>query len=845
MARCYLVDGTNLLYRAYHALQSFRTSKGLPTHAAYGFTSMILRVLREHQPDQIIVVFDPPGPTQKHKLYPAYKESRERTPDDLLVQVPYVRGILDALGIPILVEEGIEADDVLGTLALLLKGDGHEVTLVTGDKDFCQLVDERIRLLDTMRNRITGPEEVVSRFGVGPGQVVEVLALAGDSIDDLPGVPGIGVKTAAQLLAKYGTLDEAVARGSEERGKRADALREFGDRALRNRALVTIDTGVCLASDLKTLVRRPLDRARLSELFRELEFYKFIRELALEEAAAQPPPLTPLPALRIVASDVPGDWIGLYPSPGEVAWGFASREEAIAMTADALPQLAASWREGLADPHRPLVGHDLKAASIAFRREGLRLQGYWLDCAVAAYLLLPGRRTYSLEDLARDRGLPVPAPADPRETALEGARTALLLARGLEAELDEAGLTALHREIETPLIPILADMEQEGVRVDSGALAELSREYEQRIGDLERRMFEMAGEAFSTQSPKQLARILFEKLKLPTGRRTATGYSTDAAVLEELALSHPLPALILEHRSLCKLKSTFIDALPILVSPTTGRIHARFHQTITATGRLSSSSPNLQNIPVRGEEGRRIREAFVAAPGHLLLSADYSQVELRVLAHFCQDEVLLEVFGLGRDVHAETAAKIFGVPLAEVDHRMRREAKTVNFGILYGISPFGLARQLGISREAAGKMIEAYFRQFPQVRSYLHGLIESARAKGYAETLFGRRRPIPELHSKNRAQREFAERTAVNTPIQGTAADLIKKAMVDAVRKLEAARLSARMILQVHDELVFEVSEQEAEEAAAVVRSAMEHVVRLRVPLAVDAAWGRNWYEAH
>jgi DNA polymerase-1 len=460
---------------------------------------------------------------------------------------------------------------------------------------------------------------------------------------------------------------------------------------------------------------------------------------------------------------------------------------------------------------------------------------------VAAYLLSPGRRAYPWEDLARERGIVLPGEGD----SVGGARALLALAAALEGELGEAGLLGLCRELEMPLVPILADMEAAGVKVDAAALSALSREFDGRLRDLETQMFELAGEPFSAQSPKQLGRILFEKLNLPAGKKTATGYSTDASVLEELALLHPLPGLILAHRSLAKLKGTFIDVLPGLADPDTGRIHARFHQTVTATGRLSSSDPNLQNIPVRGDEGRRVREAFVAERGFVLLSADYSQVELRILAHLCADPALLEVFGSGRDIHTETASRVYGVPLASVDARMRREAKTVNFGILYGISPFGLARQLGIGQEAARKMIEAYFHQFPAVRAFLDGLVTRARESGFAETLLGRRRPIPELTSRNRQQREFGERMAVNTPIQGTAADLIKRAMIHSVDALRDRGVDARLILQVHDELVFEVAESQAEEALHLVRTAMEGAAELRVPLSVDAGWGDNWYQAH
>ncbi len=832
MARYVLVDGTNLLYRAYHAIQSLRTSRGLPTHAVYGLVSMVLRVLREQSPDGIAVVFDAPGPTQRHEAYAQYKANREETPEDLKVQIPYARRVIRALGVPILEVAGVEADDVIGTLARRLAGAGHDVIVVTGDKDFCQLVDERIHLLDTMRNRVTDPDEVRRRLGVDPSRVVDVLSLAGDPVDNLPGVPGIGPKTAAKLIRQYGSLDALAEHADEVPGKRGQALREHLDAVLRNRELITIDTGVPLDVDPETLRRGEMDREELGRVLRELEFHRLVDELGLADEA-------PGPGEGGEAGvEVPEAWVAAAPGAEEGTWEVASRAGAAWGRPGDLPR---EWAARLTDPSVPVVGHELKDARTALRKAGRDLAGIELDTQVAAYLLWPGRRSYPLVDLARSRGIRAAARDDPAPRA----RTALRLAAVLLEELRGAGLWDLYREIENPLIPILSDMELRGVRVDVEALRALGREYARRLEDLEERIYEIAGERFNPQSPKQLGRILFDKLKLPVVKRTATGYSTDASVLEELSLVHPLPRLILEHRSLAKLKSSFIDVLPELVDPCTGRIHARFHQTVTATGRLSSSNPNLQNVPVRGEEGRRIREAFVAEPGYLLLSADYSQVELRILAHLSEDPALVEVFRAGRDVHTETAARIFGVPPERVEPRMRREAKTVNFGILYGMSPFGLARQLGIRQEAARRMIDAYFAQFPRVREFLDGQIERARRLGYAETLFGRRRPIPEIRSRNRAQREFGERMALNTPIQGTAADLIKQAMIRTHRAVGEAGLGAHLILQVHDELVLEVPEARVDPCREVVREAMEGAAELRVPLVVDVGVGRNWYEAH
>ncbi len=829
MARYALIDGTNLLYRAYHAIQGLHTSTGLPTHAVYGLLTMVLRVLREQKPEGTAVVFDAPGPTHRHEMFAAYKANREETPDDLKVQIPYALRAIRALGLPILQVPGVEADDVIGTLARQLEAKGHEVLIVTGDKDFCQLVSPRVRLLDTMRNRTTGPDEVRERFGVGPDHVVDVLCLAGDPVDNLPGVPGIGIKTAARLVETYGSLEGVLDHADEVPGKRGAALRKHRDVVRANRDLVTIRTDVPLDLGPESLRPQPADRPALAAVLRELEFHRLLRELGLDAEAA--------PGAGAGVAGVPDAWVGVV-AEERGTWAVAdARQGAVFAPADLPPD----WGDRLADPGVPVVGHGLKEARVALLWAGADLRGIELDAEVAAYLLNPGRRAYSVEDLARGRGVRAEVPGHPAPRAAAVRE----LAAVLRAELDRAGLLGLYQEIENPLIPVLADMEFRGIRVDAERLERLGREYAQRLERLEEAIFEAAGERFNPNSPKQLSRILFEKLKLPVVKKTATGFSTDASVLEELSVLHPLPRLLLEHRSLAKLKSSFIDVLPGLVNPRTGRIHARFHQTVTATGRLSSSNPNLQNVPVRGEEGRRIREAFVAEPGYRLVSADYSQVELRILAHLSGDPALREIFRTGRDVHTETASRLFGVPADRVEPRMRREAKTVNFGILYGMSPFGLARQLGIRQEAARRMIEAYFAQFPGVRAYLDGLIQKARECGYTETLFGRRRPIPEIRSKNRAQREFGERLAVNTPIQGTAADLIKRAMVRAVSALRSAGLDAHLVLQVHDELLVEVAAGQVERCKELVRQAMEGAAELDVPLVVDVGDGANWYEAH
>lgn len=815
MARVYLVDATNLFYRAFHALQGFRTGQGLPTNAVFGFLNMAFRLLREEKPDMLAAVFDPPGPTLKHALYPEYKANREAPPDDLIRQIPYVHRAVEALGIKLVIVPGVEADDVIGTLAAQCLAAGDEVTIVTGDKDFCQLVTDRLKLLDTMKNSVTGPAEVVEKMGVAPDRVIDVLALSGDAVDNIPGVVGIGLKTAAKYVGEFGSLEGVVEGAKKIGGKKGDAIAEAGPRVLANRELVTIRTDLDLPVKREDLTLAPLNREKAAALFRELEFKKLLADLELttvsEEGKTTPPPRPKVA--------VPPDWVGVAEVEGAIA------------TASASGGLALGGK---------FVGHNLKSFGGKWKALGIAGENIVFDTELAAYLLNPGRRTYDLETLARERSLPWPGADAAKQAALLPE-----LAANLSAELDEKGLAPLFREMELPLVATLQRMEAAGVKVDREKLSELSGEYEGRIKTLEGRMFEMVGREFNPRSTRELSTILFTELKLPVLRKIATGASTDAAVLEELALSHPLPELLLQHRGLTKLKSGFIDALPLLVNEGDGRIHTVFNQTIAATGRLSSTNPNLQNIPVRGDEGKRIRQAFVAEEGYVLVSADYSQIELRVLAHMSKDPALIRMFASGRDIHAETASVLFDVGPLGVTGDMRRQAKVVNFGILYGMSPFGLARRLGMDLKTAGRMIDTYFARFPGVRGFMEKLLNEARETGYARTLYGRLRPIRELGSRNKNEREGAERTAINTPIQGTAADIMKVAMLKTEKALAAEKLDARMILQVHDELVVEVREEEVERCVKTVTAAMEGAAELVAPLKAESGWGRDWLAAH
>jgi DNA polymerase-1 len=886
--RVLIIDGTNTLYRAFFALPPLHAPDGTPTNAAYGFVNMLGKLMREERPDAVIVVFDARGPTFRHERFPAYKATREAQPEDLSAQIPCVRELVEAYQLPILEVPGYEADDVIATLVRRAPA-GAQVAIVSTDKDLMQLVSPRVTLLDGIRERRVGPREVEERFGVEPARVLDLRALVGDTSDNIPGVKGIGEKGAAKLIQEWGDLDNLLAHLAEVTPPRARSALEAGVEAARtSRELARLHDDAPIDADFAAFALREPDTARLRELFTRMGFTRLLESLGGSAGAATPrsDAAAPLELLRVAERAALGTLgaalaergstaIALVcAEPGIVgaqpvglAFGLGPRRAAwvpLAPRGPALDEVADALRAGLEPPGKVAwAAEDTKRIQGICAEYGLELAPPRFDVALAAGLLdaggavdLPalakrhlGLELASFEALA-GRGSKALAAASIPEDALahfaaESACAVDELVAPLRAALERDGLARLYDEVELPLTRVLARMERVGVRVDEAMLRRLSAEYEMQLGVTLREIYTLAGEEFLVSSPKQLQQVLFEKLKLPAGRRTKTGYSTDESVLEQLATQHELPARILAYRRLAKLKNTYVDALPPLVNPHTGRIHPTFHQLGAATGRLSATNPNVQNIPIRSEEGVRIREAFVPAEGARLLSADYSQVELRILAHYSGDESLIEAFRAGEDIHRRTAAEVWGIPPDEVSATLRARAKAVNFGIIYGLSSFGLAQQLGIATGEAQETIDTYFARYRGVRRFIETTISGARRDGFVTTWLGRRRPLPDLQSRNRTLRQAAERMAVNTVIQGTAADLIKAAMLAIDRALEAGGFAARMILQVHDELVLEVPLSEAEALSALVKEKMETVLPLGVPLAVEVGLGRHWREAH
>ncbi len=878
----YLIDGSSYLYRAYFALPFLSNSRGIPTHAAYGFTRMLMKIIKEHQPQYMAVAFDVSRETFRTETYKEYKAQRPSMPDELAVQIPYIKEILKALKIPILEMENYEADDVIATLAIRAQEAGFHVVIVTGDKDMLQLVTEHIQVYDPMKDLFYGPQEVEEKMGVPPERIPDFLGLAGDSIDNIPGVKGIGAKSARELVKSLGTLEEIYAHLDQVPPKYRKKLEGAKDVAFMSKALVKVRSDLPLKVTWDQLERKEPDYKRLRELFRELEFTTLIRELPQgEEDRGRYGLVTSLDQWQALVEELS--------SSGELSFDFETdslapveaRLVGLALTSrekegwyvpmdhlegENLPERAVL--EGLAslltDPQKEKVGQNIKYELVLLFSRGHRVEGPLFDTMVASYLLNPGKRTHGLDDLALEylgyrtvtykevtkkgkKEIPFAQvkPEIARDYACEDADITLRLKHILEAQLKEEGLESLFRDLEMPLVPVLARMELAGVKVDRSRLEAMAGVLETQIERLEKEIHQLAGEPFNVNSPKQLAHILFEKLKLKPIRKTKTGYSTDVEVLAQLSLEHPLPEKVLEYRQLTKLKSTYVEGLMKVINPKTGRVHTSFNQTVTATGRLSSSDPNLQNIPIRTELGRMIREAFVAEEGFLLLSADYSQIELRILAAMSGDEKLLEAFSRGEDIHTRTACEIFGVKPEDVTPELRRRAKVVNFGIIYGMSPYGLSQELKIPVEEAAEYIELYFHRYPGVRRFLDGLIEEAQEKGYVTTLLGRRRFIPEIHSSNRNTRELGKRYAINTPIQGSAADLIKLAMIRIDQFLLEEGLKTRMILQVHDELLLEVAQGELDLVKDRVKELMEKVYPLQVPLVVHIGVGKNWEEAH
>jgi len=890
----YLIDGSSQMYRAYHAPirtaegTLLRNSAGIPTNAVYIFVTMLRKLLKEQEPAYIAASFDLPGRTFRDDLAADYKAHRAPMPDDLAGQIPLVHRACEALGVPIITHERYEADDVIGTLALRGVAEGYGIVIVTGDKDFFQLVNDDIRVFNP-RDEGTWYDAagVKEKFGVRPDQVVDVLALMGDSIDNVKGVPGVGEKGARELINTWGTLDALLEHAAEVPGKKyREALLNHQAEAHASRELLVIHTDVPVPFEVDGLRYRGPSREDCYQLFSDLGFrsltmeyaptadsitkdYSLVTDTAALERLAVEIREAGRFALRVLP-DQPGAMragiVGLAVSTHARSARYIPMRHSGMHTG---PQLTVSetlslLKPLLEDDSVVKVGHDLKSDAMVLARHGVTLRGLGLDTMLASYLLDATRSGHPLEETALEhlgykalteealcgRGSKATAIADlPPDATLtfagERSDLSLQLADRLAPLLEEAGLDEVYSRLEQPLVPVLVDIERAGVRLDIPALAALSRRLENELTARTSQIFELAGEQFNIASPQQLSRILFDKLQLPALRRNAKTRtaSTAADVLEELALTHDLPRLILQWRELMKLKGTYIDALPLLVNPETGRVHTCFNQAVAATGRLSSSDPNLQNIPIRTETGREIRRAIIAEPGHVLISADYSQIEFRVLAHLADDPVLVDAFREGADFHERTALKIFGTDSGRDPHDLRSTAKMVNYALLYGKTAFTLAKDIGVTPQVAQEFIDAYFAGFPRVRAFIDQTLEDARNTGVVKTLFGRRRLVPELNSRNVQIRQAAEREAVNMPIQGTAADILKFAMIETHAAL-AQVPTARMILTVHDELLFEVAAERADETAAIVRERMQSAAELRVPLTVDVGMGPNWADA-
>jgi DNA polymerase-1 len=871
----YVIDISSYFYRAFHALPALSNSRGLPTNAAYGVTTMLLKVLRERQPQHLVLVFDAKGPTFRHDLYKEYKAHRPPMPEALATQLPYIRQIIDALNLPGLMLEGYEADDLICTLVHRAQEQGYEVEIISGDKDLLPLVADGVDMWDPMKERRFDPAAIREKYGLAPAELVEVRALAGDASDNIPGVPGIGEKTALKLIARFHSLENLLAHLDEIKEKALKArLQEHAELARLSRRLTELDSQVPLAVDVDALHPGPPDQEALRRLFVELEFTKLTKELGFD---TQPTGTCSLvqgtgDLDRVVQASRDAGEMGLFFVMSEqhpvlaevaglgVAW-FPGEAAYIPLDAAAGPAVWEKLGPLCADPGVAKVGPDLKAALILAQRFGQDLDGITGDILLASYLLNPARYEQTLENVALHylglnlpgprelAGRPLAAAALDRDLACRYAATraevALRLWPRLKAELQQEGLEELYAGLELPLLATLARMETRGILLDQEFLRRFGRDLEAAMQRLEREIYDLAGEEFLIQSPQQLGRILFEKMRLTPQKKTRgkTAYSTDMEVLQTLASESPIAAKVLEYRSMGKLKSTYVDALLKLVDPVTGRVHTTFLQSVAATGRLSSRDPNLQNIPVRGELGGQIRQAFVPEAGRVFLSADYSQMELRLLAHFSEDPALLKAFQDQIDIHRQTAAVVFGIHPELVTPEMRRQAKVVNFGIIYGMSGFGLAKQLGVGTRIAHEFIQRYFARYSGVKAYLEETLAQARQQGWVSTLFGRRRQTPQINSSNRIVRQEAERSAINTPLQGTAADIIKQAMLEVEAALREAGLSGQMLLQLHDELLFEVPQGELADTARLVRRVMEGVVRLKVPLTVDLRVGENWSE--
>ncbi len=901
-----LVDGSSYLFRAFHALPPLTNSKGQPTGAVYGVINMLNKLVAEYKPEHMAVVFDAKGKTFRHDMYQEYKANRPPMPDDLRDQIAPLHALVEALGYPMVVVPDVEADDVIGTYARQASEQKTETLISTGDKDLAQLVNSHVTLINTMNNVLMDEAGVMKKFEVPPGAIIDYLALMGDASDNIPGVPKVGPKTAAKWLKQYETLDNLVAHADEIKGKVGESLRENMDQLPLSRELTTIKCDVELELGINDLAMRPPQIDKLRQIYTEMEFKTWLANLSSDGNEVQAGPAS-ASLTSSAPSSMPSEgsyetvldkqafeqWLKKlttaeqfvldtettsldYMKARVVGVSFAIEAGKAAYVPfahdylDAPEQLSEQDVLGglkplLEDENKKKIGQNLKYDAHVLANHGLRLKGIAEDSMLESYVLdstrrhgmddlalrLLGHNTIHFEDIAGKGAKQLTFNQIALELAgpyaAEDADITLQIHQKLSAELDnEPALKSVYKDIELPLLSVLIKIERNGVMVDVAMLEQQSRQLADRMQELEQQAYDEAGETFNLASPKQLGAILFEKLKIPAKKKTKTGqYSTAEDVLQELAIDHVLPKILLQHRSVSKLKSTYTDKLPLQVNEKTGRVHTSYNQTVAATGRLSSTDPNLQNIPIRSEEGRRIRQAFVAPQGYKMLAADYSQVELRIMAHLSQDKNLLKAFADGIDVHRATAAEVFGVTLDEVEAEQRRAAKAINFGLIYGMSAFGLAKQLNIGRYEAQDYIDVYFARYPGVKIYMDKTRELAHDRGYVETVFGRRLYLPEINSRNGQRRQYAERTAINAPMQGTAADIIKRAMIAVDAALDTSKLDAKVVMQVHDELVVEVLEKDVEAVAELLRVEMEQAATLKVPLMVDIGIGDNWDEAH
>ncbi len=861
--RIFLVDGHSYLYRAFHATPYLSNSKGLPTNAVYAFLNMLKKLMNDEQPDTLVVVFDSKAPSFREAISKDYKAQRPPMPHNLSTQIPYVKAIVEAMGLPILEKEGFEADDIIGTVVERLKEHDTDLFIATSDKDLMQFVSPKVFIVDSMKGVRMGEKEVEEKMGLKPSLVSDYLALAGDSSDNIPGVPGIGDKTARELISAFGSL-ENIYRNIEkvERAFVREKLIQGRDFASMSQELATIRLDVPLDIDVESLTQSEPDRTKLRRLYRELEFTALYKEEKTECAQKKIPHEVALSQLKGENLAILVQYQGKGSRHNSIEAFAAFDGERVAFSAERsdLLKLAGEGASIATHDLKPLYAVALEADSteqgITFPLGGAGVNGgtaqvsypdpaKCFDTMLAAYLLNPLRKEYAIGSIIEEYLDIEITEKDPKQRMTDAVQYLPELKELFLDLMKETGVFDLFECIEMPLVEVLAQMESVGVKVDRARLLALSRDFDKRLNTLMKDIHSLAGEPFNINSPQQLQKVLFDTLKLPPQKKTKTGYSTDTGVLEILSEFHPLPKEILEYRMFSKLKNTYIDVLPTLVSPRTGRIHASFNQMVVATGRLSSSDPNLQNIPIRGEEGAKIREAFVPEDGYVLLSSDYSQIELRVLAHISQDPVLIDTFLKDQDIHSRVAQEVFRAAPEEVTQEMRRTAKVINFGIIYGISGYGLSKSLGVPPKEAQKYIEDYFERHKGVRQYIDSSLEEARRTGFVKTLVGRVRYIPELNNPDMNIRQLGERAAMNTPIQGTAADIIKIAMINIFRRIREQRLASRLIMQIHDELVLEVREDEVPVMEELVCYEMEKAVSLSVPLKVSIGKGKSWAEAH